>query len=211
MEGVGIILYIGIIFLFVTIIIFVLLFTNMTQNCNKYLRIFPLLFMINAFCSFSNEKMGWSVFFLLVESMVISTVVLLLSFIKKTKILNWIYAIPFSILSFICIYAFIGSSDKQFAYLFVSFFFSICISSLIFWLLKKQEYKISIWGLACNIEILIIVFHQWFFHTHDIWYFTPHIVISIFALIIYLWFILKRKHKKIIRQEKENPKRFMPK
>jgi hypothetical protein len=88
---------------------------------------------------------------------------LLLSFIKKTKILNWIYFIFFLLLCFTHIYIFIDDNDKLSVFLFVSLFFSIFISALIFLFLRKQGYEISIWGLICNIEMLITMFYQWFF------------------------------------------------
>jgi hypothetical protein len=130
---------------------------------------------------------------------------LLLSFIKDTKRLNWIYFIFFSICCFTHSSIFIENDDKLSAFLFASLFFSIFISLFISSFLRKQEYEISIWGLASNIEILITMFYQWFFYQKtykDIWYFMPFIVIYIVAFTLYTWLLFKRKNRERNRQKK---------
>jgi hypothetical protein len=216
MEGLEIILLISLLLIFAIVLLSIPLFIKSThnKNLNRYFRVFSLLFIINAFCSLFNDKIGWNFFFILLESIVISTIVLSLSYIKSTKKLNCIYIVLFFIIGLLYVYNFIIENDKLSIFLFISFFFSFFISLFTYSILKKRGYEISIWGLAFNIEILITMSYIWFYFENinqNVWYYSSFIPILISVFILYMWLIWKKKKIKKLRRKKEDPSRFIPK
>lgn len=201
MAGLEIITSISVLFLLMTMVSIMPLFAKNTannKNTSRYVRIFPALFMIIAFCSFFNDKIGWGIVVVLLISVFVSSIVLPLSFMKNTQILNRIYFALFFILFLFFFYLFMEDKDMGSTFNFLSFFISFFISFLMYLFLRKWKREIALWSLSFNIEVLILMLYQYVFYKkieQAMWYYIPLLFVSVFMLTSYILSTCCKKKK----------------
>jgi hypothetical protein len=131
-------------------------------------------------------------------SVFVSSIVLPLSFMKNTQILNRIYFALFFILFLFFFYLFMEDKDMGSTFNFLSFFISFFISFLMYLFLRKWKREIALWSLSFNIEVLILMLYQYVFYKkieQAMWYYIPLLFVSVFMLTSYILSTCCKKKK----------------
>jgi hypothetical protein len=167
-------------FIYISIIsVFFLITTLMTpgskqRNYNYYFR-FYLLFLsilppfIIYLDGFSVHRVGFEMLGLAFGCCVLSIIMSPLFFIKRSKILNWIYSPVFLIcltgylIHLLNNYTYYDESYLSSIRIFISFFISFLISYLFYKILKNKDKEISLWALACCVESFFWIILKTFF------------------------------------------------
>jgi hypothetical protein len=132
------------------------------QDYNIYFRYFsfflfislPFLLVIDG----SRYRVGFEMLELCFTICISAVIILLLSFIKNIRILNWIYGTIYFFYFFSYLLKMLKPDQNYEEYnltvlKFVSFFPSLIFSFFTYFLLKKKEKKISLWLLVCSVEL----------------------------------------------------------
>jgi hypothetical protein len=110
----------------------------------------------------NSRQMSWDGLILGIIILFLNIFILSLSFIKKLKVLNWIYAILYFLLFSCVIYALFESIEvngfySEFAFVFFSFGISFILSFILSSYLAKKKKEISFWAFAFNFEMLFLI------------------------------------------------------
>jgi hypothetical protein len=147
------------------------------QNYNYYFRVYPLLLSILPpfliyLDTFSVRRVGFEILGIAFLACVFSIIILILSFIKNTKVLTWIYA-PIYFLCFVIDMLKVFNTEN-FKYadeeywsavrVFFSFLLSFSLSYGLYYFLNKKKKEISLWALAVNTELFIWIILKMYFY-----------------------------------------------
>jgi hypothetical protein len=141
------------------------------KNFNKHIRLFsaayiPILVFI--IVQINSRQMSWDGLVLGLFILFLNIFIFSLSFIKKSEVLNWVYAILFFLLFSYVIYLLFTSIDRdgfyhcktEVAFVFLSFGISLVLSFILSSYLTNKKKEISLWSLAFNFAMLFWIIYQ---------------------------------------------------